>query len=209
MTKSEFLYELEQSLRKAKKQERDKFISYYDEMIADYIEDGISEEEAVKKAGSPNKIAGEILEELDTVFLPLPATGSKIVNITLLILGFPLWGALLLTAILMLLSVAMAILCVYMAIWCIPFATGVGAFAFFITSLVSIIGAPVIMTGNIAVGITQLGMGIASVGIAILFAFATISTAKQFTQTTIKITQSIKRIALNMVRFVKGGLTHR
>lgn len=188
MNKTEFLSELDICLKRMKKEEREKFITYYDEMIADYIEDGMTEEDAVQKIGTPNSVAKEILSEADTVILPIHHINNKGVLIILLILGFPLWGMLLLTAL-------MTILCVYIVLWCIPFATGMGAFSFLVTSLVSIIGTPFIMAGNFSVGLIQLGLGIASFGLSVLLTLATIPLAKKFALKTKKITMYFFNIA--------------
>ena len=182
MNKTEFLNELDICLKRMQKEEREKFITYYDEMIADYIEDGMTEEDAVQKIGSPDAVAKEILSEADTVILPIPNINNKIVLAILLILGFPLWGSLLLAALLMLLSV-------YIVLWCIPFATGMSAFTFFAVSLVSIIGSPFVMVSGFSVGVTQLGLGIASFGLSVLLAFATIPLAKEFALKTTQVTK--------------------
>lgn len=172
MNKSDFINTLRELLYPISKVERDKFIAYYEEIIEDYKEGGLTEQEVVDKIGSPQSIANNILTEQDTVDIRIPSFDSKILNIILLILGFPLWGSLLLATILIILSV-------YIVIWCAPFVTGVSSISFLIVSLVSIIGSPFMMADTIAAGIVQLGLGISLVGIAILFAFATIFLSKK------------------------------
>ncbi|MDL2301856.1 DUF1700 domain-containing protein [Lachnospiraceae bacterium OttesenSCG-928-D06] len=186
MQKSEFLFELENCLKKVKKEEKEKFISYYDEMISDYMEDGTKEEEAVSRVGSPSKIAEEILADMDTITLPLFPT-NKVLGLTVLVIGFPLWATLLL-------AVLLTIGAIYLTIWCLPFSTGVGTFAFFVVSIVGTIGTPVLMAGDFAVGLTQLGLSIASLGGAVLLAFATVSATKSISQLTKKITLTIYRL---------------
>lgn len=61
MSKQEFLKKLKYELRKLKKEERNKYIEYYDEIISDIVELGASEEQAVAKQGNVEKIAGDIL----------------------------------------------------------------------------------------------------------------------------------------------------
>lgn len=61
MNKQEFLKKLKYELRKLKKEERNKYIEYYDEIISDIMERGVSEEEAIVRQGSVEKIAGDIL----------------------------------------------------------------------------------------------------------------------------------------------------
>lgn len=53
MKKDEFISSLERLLRSLKREERNRFLSYYSEMIADYMEDGCEEEEAVQRIGNP------------------------------------------------------------------------------------------------------------------------------------------------------------
>ena len=49
MSKQEFLKKLKHELRKLKKEERNKYIEYYDEIISDIVERGVSEEEAIAR----------------------------------------------------------------------------------------------------------------------------------------------------------------
>lgn len=61
MTKEEFLKKLEHELRKLKKEERNKYIEYYDEIISDTVESGASVEDAIAKQGDIKKIVEDIL----------------------------------------------------------------------------------------------------------------------------------------------------
>ena len=51
MKKEQFIKNLRYSLRKLKKDEREKYLAYYEEIISDMIENGVSEEEAVAHQG--------------------------------------------------------------------------------------------------------------------------------------------------------------
>lgn len=62
MSKKIFLKTLKRELRALNSSELQKNISYYDEIIADMMESGLSEEAAIEKIGAPQKIAREILE---------------------------------------------------------------------------------------------------------------------------------------------------
>ena len=73
MCKSDFLAALETALQGLPQNDIDKSIEYYNEIIDDQIEDGISEADAVAALGVPEEI-------------------------TLLTLGSPVWAALLLAA---------------------------------------------------------------------------------------------------------------
>ncbi|WP_313130297.1 DUF1700 domain-containing protein [Anaerocolumna sp.] len=172
MNKAEFLNELSFCLQHMNDSEKNKFIIYYDEMISDYVENGMTEEEAVDKIGSPKKIAEELLDDSGSVKISLPSTGIKGLNVLLTVLGFPLWGSLLLAFILMVFSL-------YIIIWCAPFATGALSIGFFTTSIIGIAGSPFVMIKSVSIGIMQLGIGIASVGISLLLGFATIDLSKK------------------------------
>lgn len=187
MNKSTFIETLRRLLKPLGKDECNKFISYYEEIIEDYKESGLTEQEIVEKIGSPESIANNILSEQDSININIPSFKSKILNIVLLILGFPLWGSLLLAAVLLVLSA-------YIIIWCIPFTTGVSSIAFFAASLFSIIGSPFMMADILSVGIVQLGIGVALVGISILLGLITIYLSKKILVITNKLTFKVFKL---------------
>lgn len=194
MTKSDFFNSLRESLKPLSKGECNKFIIYYEEIIEDHKESGLTEEEAIDKLGNPCSIANDILSERDTVDIKISPFNNNILNLVLLVLGFPLWGSLLLT-------VALLILSANIIIWCIPFITGVSSTAFLIAALVSIIGAPFMIGDILAVGIVQLGVGVALIGISILLAFLTVFLSRKFIVITKKLTLIVcKRFNKKVVR---------
>lgn len=65
MTKKDFINKLKKALGKLTKEEKDRYVNYYEEMISDLMENGASEEEAVEKQGSVEQIAKEILQDAD------------------------------------------------------------------------------------------------------------------------------------------------
>lgn len=65
MTRDKFLKGLNRELRGIVKQERKKYISDYEELIADMMEGGMTETEAVEKQGDYKAIAAEILNSVD------------------------------------------------------------------------------------------------------------------------------------------------
>lgn len=187
MNKVEFLKELEFNLLKMNVSDKNKFITYYDEMISDYIENGMMEEEAVKKIGTPVSIAKELMEDYDSVKLNLPSTGSRAINIILTIIGFPLWGSVLLSVILLVFSI-------YVLFWCVPFCTGAGCIGLSASAIIGIIGSPFVMSHSFSIGMLQLGAGIASIGISILLGIVTIDLTKKFIIITKKF--NVKLVAL-------------
>ncbi len=190
MNKAVFLNELGLYLQKMNGKEKSKFITYYDEMISDYVENGMSEEDAVKKIGAPKKIAEELLENYDTIKFNLSFTSNKNLNKALLVLGFPLWGCILLTIILSVLSF-------YMIIWGIPFTTGASCLGLFAASVYGIIGTPFMLADNLSMGTIQFGVSIASIGFALLLGIITVVLSKRFVVTTknlnVKLTALFKK----------------
>jgi len=64
MRKEAFLKDLGRSLGKLKREERRRQLEYFDELLKDMAEGGMSEEEAVEKLGQPRDLAGSILEQM-------------------------------------------------------------------------------------------------------------------------------------------------
>ncbi len=179
MNKAEFLKELAFHLQKMSDSEKNKFITYYDEMISDYVENGVTEEEAVKKIGTPLKIAKELLEDYGNVKLNLPSTGNKLLNIAVAIIGFPLWGSVLLTIVLLVFSA-------YVLIWCLPVAAGAGCVGFFSSAIIGMIGTPLVIARSLPMGVIQLGTSMASIGISVLLGIAAMTMSKTFVNITKK-----------------------
>lgn len=171
MSKKEFFKDLSMYLSKMKEADRNKFINYYEEMISDYMEDGLSEEEAVNKVGDPKIVAKELVDNSTGIKINLPSTGSKAINLFFLIAGFPLWGSILLTIILSVLSI-------YLVLWCLPFALGASCIAFFASSIVGVVGSPFIMAESLPHGVLQLGTGIAAIGLSLILGIAAIDLSK-------------------------------
>lgn len=114
MTKREFLKKLRSLLHEMDRKEREKTIKFYDEMISESMDDGISEQDAVANLGNVYKIAGDILAEnlgSGKQASRKSSPGLKVLNILLLIIGFPLWFPVMLLVIAVFLG-CLLILCV-------------------------------------------------------------------------------------------------
>jgi uncharacterized membrane protein len=147
----------------------------------------MTEETAVQKIGSPEKIAAELRNNNDNVKIDLPLSGNKILNLTLTIIGFPLWGSVLLSVILLIFSA-------YVMIWCVPFASIAGSVGFLAASIVGIIGSPFVMAKSISIGMIQLGTGIASIGISFILGIVAIETSKKFLAVTKNFNKKLKSL---------------
>ena len=160
MNRKEFLRALSRSLRGLSRAERAQSLDYYGEMIQDHVEEGLSEEEAVARLGSADEIARQILESNG-----VKEKGSgraPVWMIALIVLGSPVWLALLF-------AVLAVVLAAYIAAWsliaalyavllgmavCGPF----GALCFVME----------IARGNFARAALLLGAGCALLGLALL-----------------------------------------
>ena len=118
MNKQEFLAALARELEPLPREERYKTLNYYDELIDDRLEDGQEEEAVIQSLGDPRAVAQELLAGEDELLVP--NRGLRVWVIVLLVLGFPLWGSLLVTA-------AVVLLCVFLCLFLPAFVLGVMA----------------------------------------------------------------------------------
>lgn len=110
MNKQQFLTEISGRLKGIPEQDIKKSLDYYSEMIADRMEDGLAEDDAVSAVGSVEEIVSQILSESVPSNIPKARRTSKIWEIVLLILGSPVWLPIIL-------ALAIIILSVYIVIW--------------------------------------------------------------------------------------------
>lgn len=100
MTKEMFLRELSRKLHQLPEKELKQQLSYYEELLNDMMEDGITEEDAIYKLGDIQEIVEEILQEQPITTLVKtkvrPRNGWTIAAIIVVVLGSPLWIPLLL-----------------------------------------------------------------------------------------------------------------
>ena len=183
MNKKEFLSSLKKHLHLLGDKDSDRFIESYAAMIEDYQEDGYSEQEAVQQVGQPAMIAEGIMKEQGIKTVQVPTFGEKATRLSILILGFPLWGSILATVFLLILSV-------YMVIWCIPLVTGTVTLVGLLGGFWSIIGSPFIFQDGLHVVVTQIGVGIFLLGAGLLSGIATAYLTKLFVQITIQTTKA-------------------
>ena len=121
MKKHEFILWLRDNLSCLPRQELEERLAFYDEMIQDWMEEGLSEEEAVSQMGDPEEIAAQIIQETP---LPLlvkekikPKGKLKAWNIALLVLGSPIWLSLLAAVFAVVISLYAALWSVVISLW--------------------------------------------------------------------------------------------
>lgn len=189
MKKAEFLDILRKELAGLPKDDLQSRISFYEEAIADRMDDGKSEEEAVADLGSIDEIVKQIAEDTSLVKLvkekTRPRRRLRAFEIILLILGFPLWFPLLM--------VGLALLLVgYLLIWVLVLVT----YTVEISVSLAAVGSIICFFGYLSNGemnLTSLGSGLAAIGMAILFVFVCILATKGTLKLSKAIILGIKR----------------
>ena len=171
MTKLEFIISLGKRLQGLPQSEIEERVSFYSEMIDDRIEEGFSEEDAVKDIGSVEEIADEILSNVPLTKIVKEKIKTKTKErkiraweIVLICVGFPVWLPLLLAA-------AVIVIALYASYWAVVVSLW-SVFASFVGSAVAGIAGGIVFvaTGIPFTGIAIIGAGLVLAGISI-FAF--------------------------------------
>ena len=168
MNKQEFREAIAEKLVGLSKEDIDKAVAFYTEAVDDRVDEGMSEEEAVKDVGTPEEIANQIL--LDTSLPKLIKAKAnkkrelKGWQIALIIVGFPLWFPILLSLIITFFSV-------YISLWACVIALYATLASLAIGGIGAIIFAILGMSATAAGGFAAFGMGLALLGITLFLFF--------------------------------------
>ena len=176
--------ELNSLLKQLPKKERNKTITYYNELINDYIEDGLSEKEAILKLGDIKSIANEILLDNEKNLNNSTSLRTNIWIIVLLVLGFPICGSLLLVG-------AILVIVFYIVLYCPILVLAFFTLTLLGTSIVCVVATPFVIMENLAYSLFQLGVGISLLGLAIIFAFLAAIVTKYIIKASIFIWKKI------------------
>ena len=176
MTKKEFLEKLRGSLSALSESDREERLNFYGEMIDDRIEEGYSEEEAVKTVGDPEEIGSQIAGEYSSIRKNDKKEKTKrkwqTWQIVLVCVGFPVWLTLLASAFAVLIALTASFWAVVGAIWAVPVSTSACALAG------CILPAVYFVQGNVLGGIAIIGLGIFCAGLAIFSFYGCIKATK-------------------------------
>ncbi|MCR5249399.1 MAG: DUF1700 domain-containing protein [Lachnospiraceae bacterium] len=190
MNRTEFSENLKKRLAGLPQADLEERVSFYDEMICDRMEDGMTEEEAVASVGSIESIAAQVTSEIPlTRLVRARVKPKKKPNgwvIALLILGFPLWFSLLIAAFAILVSLLITVWAVIISLFAVDFALAVCAVAmpFAMFGFFS--------AGNPAGAFFALGAGCICAGLAIPFFFGCVWIARAVLRLTGKMILGIK-----------------
>lgn len=149
MDKYQFLSQLREKLRSIPEADASASLSYYREMIDDRMEEGLTEEEAVAAVGDVDQIARSILAETPPI-PPAPEKKKRRLHwweITLLILGFPVWFSLLAAVAAVLFSLWISLWSVVISLYATAFALGVSAIGCILGSFFMIGGTWIVAWG--------------------------------------------------------------
>ncbi len=195
MLKSEFLKQLENRLVGIPKEDLNRTIDYYNEIISDKQEDGMSEEEAINSLGSIDEIVKDILNEIPIKKLVKEKLQLnrklKTWEIVLLSVTSIIWVPI---AIVMF----AVILVLYVCLWSGVISLGAAAISCLASSFVAIIGSIAFVTGNVCKGLFLIGVGMASLGVGTLLGILTFKFAKIMVIVCKKIILKIKSL------FIRG-----
>ena len=175
MTRDEFLDQLGELLACLPADQVEETKQFYAEAIADRMEDGMSEEEAVAAMGTPGEVAEATLDDLPAVPRTIARTRRRSTALlwVLTIVGSPVWVPLLLAFVVMALAIYVCIWVLALCVWVIAAALGVVGAA----SLALV--AAGVAVGHAPYVIAMLGCGLAFVGAALLVGAGAWEASKQ------------------------------
>ena len=190
MNKKQFLKRLKHELRGLPREEIEASLRFYDEAISEHMEHGKPETEAVEAVGYPEDAAGRILSEL-----PDEVTDRMIRNRSLwrkialpaLIIGLPVWIALIIAAVAVVISLAAT----YLAVTVSVFAAAAALFAAVIPGVYL-----VMISGTIGNALMCISAVLACVGLGILCMIVAIIMTKSGIRGIINIFRTKRRKAV-------------
>ena len=166
MNKKEFLDQLRSKLSGLPQDDIEERVSFYSEMIDDRVEDGISEEDAVKDIGPVEEVVDTIMSEIPLSKLVKtkvkPRKNTPGWAIALIIIGFPVWFPLLI-------SIAAVVFSIYITIWSLVIAFYAVDLSLALGGLGSLAGAVMLfMGGKPAGGIVAIGAALVCGALSVL-----------------------------------------
>ncbi len=170
MSREEFKNNLKNKLTQLPNEEIEKSISYFDEMIDDRMEDGMKEEDAVKEMGNIDDIAEKILTEMSLYKLVKtrvkPEKDYTVLEIILLVLGFPVWFPLIISFFAVIGSICISIFSVIFSLY-------VTVISIFAAGVLGLIFSPVAFVGNFYAGLFIVASSLICIGLSIFLLYAT------------------------------------
>lgn len=192
MNKQEFLAELRKELHGLPQNDIEERLTFYNEIIDDRMEEGLTEDAAVSEIGTVNEVVSQIVTETPLSKIVKekvrPKRTLRVWEIILLALGSPIWLSLLIAAL-------AVIFAVYVTAWSVIVALWASELALAVSSIGSILSAVIFaFQVNGIVAIAVLGAGIAFAGLSIFLFFGCKETTKGILFLTKKMILGIKSL---------------
>ena len=185
MNKNDFLIELIQGLSSLPQSEIEDRVSFYSEMIADRMEEGLSEEEAVAEIGSVQTVVDQIIADTPLVSLIKERMKRRkklgALGVTFIAVGSPIWISLIAAAFAIVISVYASIWSAVISLW--------AAFAALVGSSVggALGGVLFVGLGKTTAGLGLIGAALVCGGLSILAFYA----CKYVTVAMVRLTKKI------------------
>ena len=191
MTKLNFLFELREKLKGLPQNEIDERLNFYSEMIEDMVEEGFSEEEAVKKIGSVKDISEQIISEIPLSKIAKerikPKRKIKPWETTLIVVGSPIWISLLVVFFSVIFALFVSLWSVIISLW----ATFV---SFIVCGFAAVfVGIAFCFMQKGVLGLAMIGVGLICLGFGILMFLASHYATKGTVLLTKKTVLGIKK----------------
>ena len=168
MSRDAFIGELRHRMAGLPQQTVERTVEYYSELIADSVEDGLSEEEAVARLGSLDEIVANVVKDtpltqiVQTRVQEKKAKGVSGWVILLLVLGAPVWLPLLI-------AVLAVIFALYIALWAVVIGLWAAVAAVILAGIAAIVGGIVELCRlHLAQGLVLLGGGLMCLGLCVV-----------------------------------------
>ena len=166
MDKKEFLALLKKKLSGLPSEDMEERLAFYAESIDDRVEEGLTEAEAVAEIGSVEDVSAQIMSEIPITKLlkerVKPKRRLSALEITLLVLGSPIWLSLLI-------AVLAVILSLYVVIWAVIISLWAAAVSLIACAVVCpIAGILLLFKGEGSQGLIMISAGLVCTGLAIL-----------------------------------------
>ena len=168
MSRDAFIGELRYRMAGLPQDAVERTVEYYSELIADSMEDGLSEAEAVSRLGSLDEIVANVVKDtpltqiVQTRVQEKKAKGVSGWVILLLVLGAPVWLPLLI-------AVLAVIFALYIALWAVVVSLWAAVAAVILAGIAAIAGGIVELCRlHLAQGLVLLGGGLMCLGLCVV-----------------------------------------
>ena len=191
MVKQEFLDRLQKGLSGLPQKDIDERLTFYGEMIDDRMDEGLSEEVAVSAVGNLDEIISQILSDTPITKIVKerikPKRKLSAWEITLLAVGFPIWGSLLISALAVVFSLFASVWAVVVSLWASFGAMVGGGFGGIVGGILFI------CQGYFLSGLAVIGASLVLLGLSILLFYGCKATTVGTIFLTKKLLLGIKR----------------